>query len=500
MTNIESASPRSAQLRAEEPRSNTANRQSAEGSKHRSLQDLIDDVPSIVEHLFNDAVAPHARPNPERTPVPLEFSNWRDEQRSWRETAVLFDQSHHMPELFIQGPDARALLSRVAINSLDNLAPGRAKQLVGCNARGQLIGDCVLHDLGNERFELISGMPLLNWVHFLAESERLDVAIERDNNTADNPTGGRLQFRFGMDGPHAGDIFAEVVKGEAPDIPFFCTRRVEIAGCQVLALRHGMAGHKGVELSGPYEQRDVVRSAILHAGEKYGIRRGGSRTYFSASIESGWIGYPLPALYTGDDLADFRRWLPADGWEANFQMGGSYFSRDIEDYYLTAYDMGYGGIIKYDHDFIGREALSAIREEQPRAKVTLVWDDEDVSRILDSLMGTELPYKYLDRPVADYVLAQVDEVRSETGDRIGYSTHCCYSINERQQLSLAIVDRAFAEPGTRVTLIWGEADGGSRKSRVERHRQIEVRATVAPVPYAKAASAMKKAAIGKDRG
>jgi vanillate/3-O-methylgallate O-demethylase len=36
--------------------------------------------------------------------VPTEFSNWRDEQRAWRETAILFDQSHHMPELFVTGP------------------------------------------------------------------------------------------------------------------------------------------------------------------------------------------------------------------------------------------------------------------------------------------------------------------------------------------------------------------------------------------------------------
>lgn len=467
------------------------------GSEPKTLQDLIDSVPNIVEHLFNDALAPHARPNPARTPVPLEFSNWRDEQRAWRETAVLFDQSHHMPELFLKGPDARRLLVRVGINSLANLAPGRAKQLVGCNPRGQLIGDCVLHDLGGETFELISSMPLLNWVHFLADSEGYDVTVVRDNNTADNPTGTRKQFRFGMDGPYAGQIFAEVVKGEAPDIPFFCTAKVVIAGCEVLALRHGMAGHKGVELSGPYEMGNGVRDAILAAGKKYGMRRGGSRTYFSASIESGWIGYPLPAIYTGDDMAAFRRWLPADGWEANFQMGGSYVSQNVEDYYLTAYDMGYGSIIKFDHDFIGREALEAMSGNPARTKVTLVWNDEDVAKIVDSLLEEDLPYKYLERPVADYVLAQADEVLAADGRRIGYSTHCSYSINERQQLSLAIVDREFARPGTQVTLIWGEPNGGTRKARVERHRQFPVRATVAPVPYAKAASEMKKAAIGK---
>ena len=42
--------------------------------------------------------------------------------------------------------------------------------------------------------------------------------------------------------------------------------------------------------------------------------------------------------------------------------------------------------------------------------------------------------------------------------------------------------------GTEVTLIWGEPDGGSPKASVERpHRQMEVRATVAPVPYSQEA-------------
>ena len=34
-----------------------------------------------------------------------EFSNWRDEQVAWRETAALFDQSHHMTDLQFEGPD-----------------------------------------------------------------------------------------------------------------------------------------------------------------------------------------------------------------------------------------------------------------------------------------------------------------------------------------------------------------------------------------------------------
>jgi hypothetical protein len=40
--------------------------------------------------------------------VAPEFSNWRSEQWAWQHSAVLFDQSHHMVNLYIRGKDALA--------------------------------------------------------------------------------------------------------------------------------------------------------------------------------------------------------------------------------------------------------------------------------------------------------------------------------------------------------------------------------------------------------
>jgi glycine cleavage system aminomethyltransferase T len=39
-------------------------------------------------------------------PMRAEYSNWRDEQRAWQQTAVLFDQSHHMTDIYFKGPGA----------------------------------------------------------------------------------------------------------------------------------------------------------------------------------------------------------------------------------------------------------------------------------------------------------------------------------------------------------------------------------------------------------
>lgn len=113
----------------------------ATDKKLKSLQDLIDSVPDLVEHFSNETLAPHYRARTSLTAafIPPEFTNWRDEQKGWRDTAVLFDQSHHMPELFLSGPDGLRLLTRLGINSLANFGPQRAKQFVACSPRGHVI-------------------------------------------------------------------------------------------------------------------------------------------------------------------------------------------------------------------------------------------------------------------------------------------------------------------------------------------------------------------------
>ena len=462
-------------------------------SQRPSLQDLIDETDDLVGYFYNDTLAPHyrARTSLSASYIPFAFTNWRDEQRAWRESAILFDQSHHMPELMLSGPDALALLQRLSINNFSNATPGRAKQLIACTPNGHVIGDCIVYCLGDDRFELVSGMPVLNWVEYQAEAGDDDVHIERDDPTPFNPKGARWFYRFQLDGPNAGTIFDEVVDGETPEIPFFRTARVTIAGCEVLVLRHGMAGHKGVELSGPYDELDAVRSAILKSGAAHGLLQGGTQSYFTALFESGWMAYPMPGIFTGDELRGFREWLSADGWEANVQLAGSYLTTDIENYYVTPWDLGYGRFIKFDHDFIGREALEEMASTEQRTRVTLVWDPSDLGKVFASQFTDGPRYKSLDFPVSYYGWPHFDEVRAN-GKLVGLSCHAGYSNNEAAMLSLTMIDQAYAEPGTEVTVVWGEPNGGSRKPHVELHEQIEIRATVAPAPYASATREMKR--------
>jgi syringate O-demethylase len=186
-------------------------------------------------------------------------------------------------------------------------------------------------------------------------------------------------------------------------------------------------------------------------------------------------------------MKKYREWLPAAGYEATGSIGGSFVSNNIEDYYLTPYDLGYGPVVKFDHDFIGRAALEKIAANPRRRKVTLALNSDDVMKGMSTLFEPRAGRtKYFEFPSAVYSTLPYDKVVKD-GKVIGVSTWCGYSSNEGKMLTLAMIDIEHSEPGTEVTFVWGEEGGGSSKPTVERHKQLEIRATVAPVPYAEPA-------------
>jgi vanillate/3-O-methylgallate O-demethylase len=250
----------------------------------------------------------------------------------------------------------------------------------------------------------------------------------------------------------------------------------------VRSLRHGMAGAPGLEIWGPYEEREAVREAILEAGKEFGIVQVGARAYATNTLESGWIPSPLPAVYTGEKMKQYREWLPANSYEATGSIGGSFVSKNIEDYYLNSYELGYGVMVRFDHDFIGREGLEKMSKEPQRRKVTFQWNGEDVARVMNSILVKGEHYKYIEFPLANYASSSYDRV--EKGGKVkGLSLFSGFSYNERSCLSLGVVDPDVKD-GEELTLVWGEENGGTAKSTVERHKQTEIRVIVSPVPYA----------------
>jgi len=448
----------------------------------QNLEQVLKAGGNTVQMLRNSRIGAYIYPV-----VSGEFYNWMDEQRAWRETAVLFDQSHHMAEIAVTGPDALKLLSSLTINSFAGFAPNKAKQMVPCSYDGNVIGDGILFHLDKDELLFVGRTPTVNWIQFHAETGGYNVQFVRDDRSPSNPRGKavvRRHYRYQIQGPNAAKVLERVNGAPLPDVKFFNMDTIKIRGRPVRCLRHGMAGAPGLEIWGPYGEGEEIREAIIEAGKDFGLFQVGARAYSSNTLESGWIPSPLPAVYTGNAMKKYREWLPANGYEGTASIGGSFVSDEIEDYYLTPFALGYGPFIKWDHDFIGREALERQAKEPQRKKVTFAWNAEDVLKIFASLLepGRE-NYKYFDFPNSNYASSTYDSVMMG-GKVVGFSMFGGYSYNERTVLSLGVVD-PNVEIGDVLTLLWGEEQGGTRKTTVEPHVQLEIRVKVSPTPYSR---------------
>jgi vanillate/3-O-methylgallate O-demethylase len=447
----------------------------------RNLQELLDNAGNTVELLRNSQLGAYIYPV-----VPSEFTNFRREVIAWRETAALYDQSHHMHNVFISGPGALKLITDTGVNSTTVFPTDSAKQFVPVSPEGGVIGDGILFRNSEEDFTFVGRAPVANWLLYHG-SRGYNVDILLDPRSPSRPYGRAVRrrlWRFQIQGPNAWAVIEKLNGEPLAEVKFFRLGSMNIAGEKVRTLRHGMAGAPGLEIWGLYESYDKVREAILEAGLEFGLELCGARAYSCNTLESGWIPSPLPAVYTAPGLRPYREWLGADSYEATNAIAGSFVSPDIEDYYTNPWDLGYGPFVKFDHDFIGRDALAALDVAAQRRKVTLRWNEQDLGRLLASPLGPPPGYQFFDLPNANYGSSNFDSVLDAAGKLVGLSMFTGYSANERAGLSLATVD-PDVPLGAEVTVIWGEPDGGTSKTTVQPHEQLAVRATVSPAPYSK---------------
>jgi glycine cleavage system aminomethyltransferase T len=145
----------------------------------QSLEQLLSEHADPLHLLRHRQTGPNVYPV-----VAAEYTNWRDEQRSWQETCILFNQSYHMADIAVRGPDAFAMLNSLGVNSFGNFRPGVAKQFVTCNYDGYVIGDAILFYLGEEEFNIVGREPALHWVQFHAETGGWNVQAEYDERSA----------------------------------------------------------------------------------------------------------------------------------------------------------------------------------------------------------------------------------------------------------------------------------------------------------------------------
>lgn len=428
-----------------------------------TLQSGIDRAGSAVALLWKPGSDPWM---PEV--VEPEYAGWRAEQLAWHDRVALLNLSHHMSDTVIEGPDATRLLAAVSANDYESFELGRAKQFVPVTSRGLIVEDGILLREAEQRYTLSGVSAAQNWVQYHAQQGGYEVSFATDPESRVRGNATPRIYRFQVQGPGARELVERAFGGPLPETKFFHSQLVSLDGRTVRAFRHGMAGQAGFEFVGPWADQEYVHEALVRAGEPLGLVRVGSMAYPTASLESGWIPTVVPAIYTDPDLAGYREWVGLYSFEGQKPLHGSFYSEDIEDYYVSPYELGYGRLVSFNHEFIGREALEKSKEDIRRTKVTLVLDMDDVRKALGDDPGFVLSY-------ARYRVER-------SGELLGMTYYAGYLEPVGTVLSLGIIDRAHAEPGTRVELVWGEHPGaGTAPDADLGHPRI--RATVQPAPF-----------------
>ena len=184
----------------------------------------------------------------------------------------------------------------------------------------------------------------------------------------------------------------------------------------------------------------------------------------------------MPAIYTGEAMRGYREWLPDPGFESRgLSLSGSYRPDGVEGFYRTPWDLGYGHMVKFDHDFIGRDALEHMKDEPHGRKAWLVWDAEDAQRIT---IGSELGVPQQYRPLDPYRMStlQHDEVRSG-GGMVGTTHVHAFTVNVGW-VSIASLREDQVSEGDTVEIQWGDHDGGASNPFLPDHQMTSIRATV----------------------
>ncbi|MDE2442566.1 MAG: aminomethyl transferase family protein, partial [Betaproteobacteria bacterium] len=214
----------------------------------KSLQAAIDEAGSPVNLVW--------KPNAAAWKVPViepEYVGWRAEQLAWRDAVALSDLSHHMWDLWIEGPDALRLLMDYSANNYENFVIGQAKQFVPVTREGHIVTDGIIMRDGDERYNL-SGVPASqSWLRYHAEKGRYDVEMTVDPDSGLRKAGDPLVFRFQIQGPFALAVTEKLFGGPLPKTKFFHSTPVELGGRHFRAFRHGMAGMPGYEFIGKWE-------------------------------------------------------------------------------------------------------------------------------------------------------------------------------------------------------------------------------------------------------
>lgn len=396
--------------------------------------------------------------------LPNQYTDPKTEFMACRETAWLGINLNNTPVYDVCGSDAAKLFNKLCVNKdFSVMKSGQSKHALICNDKGQLLADGVAMKREGNIWRTYWLAPVLQ---YYVETSDMDVKGEYVTD----------EYFFQIDGPKSLEILEEACQCDLHDIRFARNKTVTIEGTEIVVHRLGMSGCLAYEVHGAAKDAEVAYTKIRAVLEKFGGQPQGVSNYgilnhTPAGYPNQFQHYAYPLTAGDAGLAAFAQrncWL--------FPLIGS-AEDDPETYYVTPYDIGWGYLINFDHDFMGKEALLKIKGQRHKKVVTLEWNTDDVADVFASQFKgmTVEPYDSIE-PYTQLVSADFG-IRADyvlvNGKKVGIASGRTYAFYERRMISLAFIDSEYGVEGQDITVLWGRSG----------HPQKEIRAKVAQFPY-----------------
>ena len=388
-----------------------------------------------------------------------EADPWIECSKSYAESCYIHAGISNVQHI-IEGPDAQALLSYVSINDCFNWPIGKCKHLVQCDDEGLVVNHGLYTRDAEMRFRSFACSPM---------EVSTQIATGKWNCTESFED----FFVFQISGPLSLTVIEKALGKNLHDVAFLETRRVSIPGIDSDATeicRIGMSGTLAYELRGPGRFGPEVYDLVYKTGLPFGMKRLGWRTY---TVNHTFGGFPQ--MTCSFEIARFKDEEFRRVSRNPMHISGSIDPQDLNARFRNPVELGWGFMAKFDHSFIGREAVERECKNPTRKIVSLAWNVDDVTEIYRSQFTDEVPYKYMELPSAVQAPAggHADWVCDTEGNHIGIASVPVYSAFYKMFLCQAVINANEIEEGREVVIQWGDFGG----------RIKNVRATIEKYPY-----------------
>ncbi|MGI6216598.1 MAG: hypothetical protein ACOYIK_03180 [Coriobacteriales bacterium] len=409
--------------------------------------------------------------------LPRTFNGVPAETAAYRTTAWIGTPLMGISQVIdVVGPQSTEFMQSICVNDFSNLSDTGLRHAVICNEKGQILTDGVAIRIADDRIRTYWLNPP---IVYLASISDLDVHTEDMS---------AKEYFIQIEGEKSLEILEEAFQADLHDIKFAKHRIQDVDGMKVQVIRLGMSGNLAYEIHGPMSDFVTIYDKVWAAGQKFGAQKLGSLAYnLFNHTEAGFpninLHYPLPWMESGEGMADWCRKNPALAfYNLSRDLRGS-LGDDLEDRFMTPYDTGIGYLVKFNHDFMGREALEKIAEKPSRTVCTLEWNPESVAKVfaaeitpggekvddITEILDTDMEAGF----VTGKMIYRADWVLDPNGNKIGVSTGRIRSFNYNSMISLGFIAPEFAKEGTELTVVWGTPGT----------KQFNVKVKVAHYPY-----------------